>query len=115
MSLSQKYTWQDFLKAHPEHREKKTKRTSPEGKKAFETAYKAFIKKFLAGNAEKLGREIERAKKHLVAQTKKVKELRKAEKLPRVKLAQREAGRLDAAIARLSKQQEKMKTAQKDF
>ena len=38
MSVNQKYTWHDFLKEHPEHKEKSTKRTSPEGKKAFESA-----------------------------------------------------------------------------
>ena len=35
MSMNQKYTWHDFLREHPEHREKKTKRTSSEGKKAY--------------------------------------------------------------------------------
>lgn len=61
MSLNQKYTWKDFLREHPEHKEKKTKRTSSEGKKAFEAAFKAYIKKYLAAQVERFGKQIAKA------------------------------------------------------
>lgn len=115
MSLNQKYTWNDFLKDHPEHKEKKTKRTSSEGKKAFEAAYKAFVKKYLAGRAEKMTKGLEKAKKRREEYTLKVKELKKAENHMRAKLMQAKVGRQDGAIARFTKQIEKTKAAQKDF
>lgn len=115
MSLNQKYTWQDFLKDHPDHKEKKTKRTSPEGKKAFETAYKAFIKKYLAERAEKMAKGLEKAKKRREEYTLKVKGLKKAERHVRAKLVQAKADRQDSTIARFQKQIEKTKAAQKDF
>lgn len=115
MSLNQKYTWQDFLKAHPEHKEKKTKRTSAEGKKAFDAAYKAFIKKYLAERIERLGKDIERSKKRRDDKVAKLKELRKAKKNPKAKLAQLKVGRADGGIARFTKQIEKTKNVQKSF
>lgn len=52
MSLHQKYTWHDFLKEHPE--KKGVKRTSSEGQKAFDAAYKKFAKAYLKGRLEEL-------------------------------------------------------------
>lgn len=115
MSLNQKYTWNDFLKEHPEHKEKRTKRTSSEGKKAFESAYKAFIKKYLSERSDKIAKQISVATKKRDEIVAKVKELRKAEKLPRAKFVQKKAGSADAAIARFEKQLEKTKTIQKNF
>lgn len=54
MSLNQKYTWGDFLKAHPEYKQKKIKRTSKEGQKAFEAAYKQHAKEYLKGRLAKI-------------------------------------------------------------
>lgn len=115
MSLSQKYTWNDFLKDHPEHKEKKTKRTSSEGKKAFESAYKAFIKKYLVSRAEKITKDIAKATKKRDTFVVKVKELRKSDKFARAKDAQLRVGCRDKAIARLNKQLEKTKASQKSF
>lgn len=115
MSLTQKYTWRVFLKEHPEHKEKKTKRTSSEGKKAFEAAYKVFIKKYLAERSERLGKEIERATKKRSELIIKLKAVRKTKKHPKGRLAQAKVGRADHAIAALSKQRERMKEKQKSF
>lgn len=54
MSLNQKYTWGDFLKAHPEYKQKKIKRTSKEGQKAFDAAYKQHVKEYLKDRLAKV-------------------------------------------------------------
>ncbi len=115
MSLNQQYTWKDFLREHPEHKQKKTKRTSPEGKKAFEAAFKAYIKKYLAGQVERFGKQIAKAEQTGKKQAAAVRELRKAKKWPKAKLAQEKTGRTDAAISRLKKQKERATAAQKSF
>ncbi len=63
MSLNQKYTWNDFLKSHPEYKEKKIKRTSKEGAKAFESAAKQHLKEYLKERLAKIDKEKERAEK----------------------------------------------------
>lgn len=113
MSLNQKYTWQSFLKEHPEHREKKTKRTSGDGKKAFEGAYKTFVKKYLSTRAEEMGREIDRAAKRREQHVLKLKKVRKTGKKIHTRFIQEKISRAGRAVARLSKQQEKMKEKQK--
>lgn len=113
MSLNQKYTWLDFLKGHPDHKEKKTKRTSTEGKKAFDAAFKSFIKKYLSERAEKMGKDVTRALKRREQYVLKLKEARKTGKKARSKPIQGKIGRADRAIARLGKQQERMKEKQK--
>lgn len=115
MSLNQKYTWKDFLKEHPELREKKIKRTSSEGKKAFDAACKAFLKKYLAGRMEKLSKDIARSTKRRDEVVVKLRELSKAKKTVKAKAVRKKVGRHDAAIARLAKQQEKTKAQQKNF
>ena len=113
MSLNQKYTWKDFLKEHPELKEKKIKRTSAEGKKAFDAAYKSFVKKYLAGRAEKLAKDVTRQTKLRDGQLAKLRELRKAKKNVKAKAVQKKVGRHDAAMARFARQQEKTKAQQK--
>lgn len=115
MSLNKKYTWLDFLKEHPEHKEKQTKRTSAEGKKAFEAAYKTFIKKYLVERTSKIEKEIERSKKRREDLTAKLKAAHKSNKKLRIKFAQKKVGRTDRAIAGLGKIIEKTKTLQKNF
>jgi hypothetical protein len=115
MSLNQKYTWHDFLKQHPEHAEKDTKRTSPEGKKAFEQAYKTFVKDYLASRSEKAQKIIDRVKEKRNALQSKAKEIRKAGKIIKVKLVDKKISKADAAIGRISKMAEKTKSLQKSF
>lgn len=115
MSLNQKYTWHDFLKEHPEFKEKGIKRMSAEGKKAFESAYKDFIKKHLSERAKKIEREMECAKKRREEIMAKVKELRKARKHPRAGFCQEKAGRQDAWGGRLTRQKDRTTTLQKSF
>lgn len=63
MSLNQKYTWAQFLKDNPEYKEKKIKRTSKEGIKAFEAAYKQHIKEYLKDRMAKIDKQKELLKK----------------------------------------------------
>lgn len=115
MSLNKKYTWADFLRDNPEHKEKKTKRTSPEGKKAFETAYKKFIKEYLTQRQELLKRMEEKAVAHRGEITTKVQGFQKTKDFAKAKFYQLKVGKQDAAIARLHKQMERVKFLQKKF
>ena len=115
MALNQKYTWHDFLKQHPEHKEKGTKRTSAEGKKAFESAYKAHVKNYLAERGEKVESMIKKVSEKRTKLSEKVKVANKTKKKTKINLAVKKLGKTDAAIARLGKFKEKNKTAQKTF
>jgi arsenate reductase-like glutaredoxin family protein len=111
MSLNQQYTWHDFLKEHPEHKE--LKRTSSEGKKAFESAFKTHTKKHLDGRIASYEKNTETAKKRRAELVAKSKEANKAEKKIRVKQLNAEIGRIDAAAARYGRQIESAKAAHK--
>lgn len=113
MSLNQKYTWGDFLRDNPEHKEKKTKRTSPEGKKAFESAYKKFIKDYLSERQKQLQGMEEKAKARRQEITKKVQGLQKSKNFGKANYYQLKVGRQDAALARFRKQMERTKFLQK--
>lgn len=115
MSLTQKYTWHDFLKEHPEFKEKKLKRTSSEGKKAFEAAFKAFAKKYLAERAEKITRDLSRATKLRDEYVVKLKELRRGKKHAKAKHQQLKVGRADHAVSQVTKLQAKTKERQKSL
>jgi hypothetical protein len=115
MSLNQKYTWLVFLREHPEHKEKKTKRTSAEGKKAFEAAFKAHVKKYLADMPALIDKQLKRIEKRRAEKTTKVRELRKAKKFGKATVAQRKVGRSDRAIVQLTKQKERAATVAKNF
>lgn len=115
MSINQKYTWLDFLKEHPEHREKGTKRTSPEGKKAFESAFKAYAKQYLDKIEKRYEREIERAKKVRAERTERVKVAAKAKKFSRARMVQAKVGRADAAIVQIERQKKRAQAARKSL
>jgi len=104
MSLNQKYTWHDFLRENPEHKEKGTKRTSNEGKKAFESAFKAHCKKFLEDQQKRYDTHGVKATERAKVLSAKVTELRKAKKFAKAKIAQKKAGRGDAAVAQIAKE-----------
>ncbi|OGQ21462.1 MAG: hypothetical protein A3I05_08875 [Deltaproteobacteria bacterium RIFCSPLOWO2_02_FULL_44_10] len=115
MSLNQKYSWAHFLKEHPEMKKKGVKRTSDEGKKAFETAFKKYAKEFLKARLhgiETLQKKATHKREELI---KKQQEVVKAKKRPRVKFLQTKIGRQDAWLSRLSKQAERAKELQKNF
>jgi hypothetical protein len=113
MSLNQKYTWKDFLRDNPEHKEKKTKRTSNEGKKAFEAAYKKYIKEYLAQRQQQLEKMEERATKKRDELMLKVKDFQKAKNFPKAHFYQAKIGKQDASLARIKKQKDHAKTLQK--
>ena len=115
MSLNQKYTWADFLREHPELKEKGIKRTSDEGKKAFDAASKKAIKEHLKGRDEKIKVLRKRSEEKLAALGKKRSELVKAKKRPKVREVQKKIGRQDAWLGRLEKQSERTKMLQKNF
>ncbi len=85
MSLNQKYTWARFLKDHPEHKEKKTKRTSKEGQKAFDAAFKQHAKEYLK------------------------------ERLAKIEKEQKAAGSNGTLLARLTRDHDRTKTLQKNI
>jgi hypothetical protein len=115
MSVNQKYTWHDFLKEHPEHKEKSTKRTSPEGKKAFESAYKSHIKKYLSERIEKVEKSLKKASAERKDLQAKAKEQRKAGNLVRAKALDKKIGTIDAAMGRSTRTKGRMETSQKEF
>lgn len=115
MSLNQQYTWAQFLKEHPDMKAKKVKRTSPEGDKAFQAAFKKYIKDYLKGRETKIEAQKKRATAHKSLLVEKQKELVKTKKWPKVKRVQTKIGRNDASLARLGKQAERNKLLQKNF
>lgn len=115
MSLNQKYTWGQFLKDNPELKKKGIKRTSSEGKKAFESAYKTKMKEYLSARVEKVNMLKKKATAKLGDLTKKVKELQKKKDFSKARIYQKKAGRQDAWIARLGKEASVIKTLQKNI
>lgn len=115
MSLNQKYTWADFLKEYPEHKEKNTKRTSSEGKKAFESAYKKFIKSYLEERQTQLKRMDARAVAQRDEFVKKVQSYQKKKDFAKATFYQKKAGLKDSAIAELKRQADRTKTVAKKF
>ena len=115
MSLNNKYTWHDFLKEHPEHREKNTKRTSSEGKKAFESAYKVHLKKYLDNAIKKAERLIERSGKDRSDLEAKLKIVRAGKNKIKIKRLIAQIGRKNAAIARHSDMIGRIKGKQKNL
>lgn len=112
MSLNQKYTWNDFLKENPELKEKKVKRTSSEGKKAFEAAYKSKIKDVLKDRLAWVSTETKRVTEAKEALVKEIKEQKDASKK---RVIQTKIGTKDKYLNRLVKTTEKTKQVQKNF
>ena len=113
MALNKKYTWGNFLKEHPE--KKDLKRTSSEGKKAFETAFKAKMKEYLTARSERVKVLQKKANEKKKTLTERVKALQKEDNWPKAKIYQHQVGRQDAWIARLSKQVDRIKFLQKNI
>ncbi len=115
MALNQKYTWHDFLKEHPEMREKKIKRNSNEAKKAFDSAFKKHIAGYLNTRIEKMDRLIARStEKRNTLQTT-AKETRQAGRKERVKELDKQIAKTDIAIARHNRQQQRNNNLAKEF
>ena len=112
MSLNQKYTWNDFLKENPELKEKKVKRTSSEGKKAFEAAYKTKIKDFLKEKIVWIEKEAGRVQKKKDLLTGQIKETKRTDLK---KVIQTKIGKSDKYLSRTAKMTEKTKQIQKSF
>lgn len=111
MSLNQKYTWANFLKENPELKAKGVKRTSAEGKKAFEAAFKAKVKDVLKDRLEK----IEKDKKRVTANRDTlIGKMKAAKKKPAKKKLQVKVGAKDKYISKLGKMTERTKTLQKN-
>ncbi|PIR21504.1 MAG: hypothetical protein COV45_01785 [Deltaproteobacteria bacterium CG11_big_fil_rev_8_21_14_0_20_47_16] len=112
MALQQQFTWKDFLKANPEFKAKQIKRTSEEGKKAFEAAYKKHIKDYLK---TRLTAQESTLKKITEGRDAWVKKLKATKKPTKVRILQTKVGGRDAAIHRTKKAIERTKSAQKHF
>lgn len=109
MSIAQKFTWGDFLKQNPALKEKKVKRTSPEGEKAYQAAFKKFAKEHLKARDEGIKKETDRVnktKKDLLGRLKKVDGNKWHLK---AKTLNKKIGRFDAYLARLAHWQETSK------
>ena len=108
MALNEKYTWADFLRRNPDKKE--LKRTTPQGKKAFEAAFKAHIKEYLKSQLESLAANQTKATKardELVVRLKAVKTTAARRKF------QLRVGQKDHAMAAIAKQIERTKQLQK--
>ncbi len=112
MSMNKKYTWADFLKSHPEHKEKKIKRTSKEGEKAFEAAFKQHLKEYLKNRLGKIDKECELVEKRQKALSKSLKEAKKIEKKNHI---QQKIGAAGSYLRRLEKMRDRTKTSQKSL
>ena len=115
MALKQKFTWNDFLKAHPEAKKKSLKRTSAEGKKAFETAYKAFMKEYLKDREIKTKKFIDKVTKTKAALVATLKKTEGKKWHLKTKALNQKIGRHDAAIARFEKLIVQTKEVAKQF
>lgn len=112
MSLNQKYTWADFLKANPDLKSKKIKRTSDEGRKAFEAAYKKYIKDYLK---DLVAHQEKTLKAIIVQRDALVKKQKATQKLVKSRILQGKIGNRDAAAYRTQKSIERSKSHQKNF
>lgn len=110
MALNEKYTWKDFLKENPD--QKGLKRTSAEGKKAFEAASKKFLKEYLKNRLAKITRQQATATAIRDALVVRLKATKKA---PLAKKMQLRVGQKDRAIAMFAKQIERTKEVQKQY
>ena len=115
MALNQKYTWGDFLRENPEWKKKDVKRTSAEGKKAFQSAYKTKIKEYLKGRSEKIELQKKKANETKKTLTAKVKTYQKAKNFSQARVYQSKIGKQDTWLARLDEQTARLKTLQKSF
>ena len=110
MSLNQKCLRSHYLRIAHALKAKKVKRTSNEGKKAFEAAYKAKIKDLLK---DRLGWIEKEAKRVTEAKTELVANLKAAKKTGRKKTTQKKIGKKDKYIYRLEEMTKKTKQVQK--
>jgi hypothetical protein len=115
MALNQRYTWGDFLKEHPDLKKKGIKRTSSEGKKAFESAYKTKIKVYLTGQVEKVNKFKKAAIEKKKVLTEKVSALHKAKNFSKAKIYQERVGAQDEWLVKLDNQASRIKVLQKNF
>lgn len=113
MAIKDKFTWADFLKTNSDAKEKKLKRTSPEGKKAFEKAYKEFAKNHLKTREEQLAAESDRAGKNRAGLIEQLKNLKGKRKHVQQKRLNKKTGRLDAYLAKLAKAKDGIKEVAK--
>lgn len=112
MSINQKYTWTDFLKANPEWKKKGLKRTSKEGKKAFEDAFATHAKAHVRHLTAKLEQEVKKATTRREVWVGRVKA---AKKSPIAKVLQMKVGQKDHAVHALGRQIERAKALQKSL
>lgn len=113
MALKDKFTWNDFLKQNPEFKEKKVKRTSPEGEKAFNVAFKNFAKEHLKAREAYRAKEAERAASRKAILIKDLKGLDGKKWYLRSKTLNRKIGRFDAYLAKLAREQKTLKEGSK--
>lgn len=109
MSLSQKFTWGDFLRQNPDLKAKKVKRTSPEGEKAFQAAFKKFAKDYLKEREAWIKKEEERVVEAKGKLVKTLKEVDGRKWRIKMKKLNKEIGRFDSYLSKISRWQEESK------
>lgn len=109
MALKQKFTWGDFLKQNPEFKEKKMKRTSPDGEKAYQAAFKKFAKEHLKNREGWVKKEEERVTKAKGTLVKQLKAIDGKKWHLQSKKLNKEIGRFDAYLSKISKWHEASK------
>lgn len=102
MSLNQKYTWNDFLRDNPTFKKDGIKRTSKEGKKAFDAAFKEKAKEYLKGYSQRLEGQKEKALKRHAELSNKVKTLQAQKNWVKASFYQKRVGKQNAAISKIS-------------
>lgn len=112
MSINQKYTWADFLREHPEARAKKLKRTSKEGKKAFEDAFKAHAKTYLKDLSARFEKDANRSTQRRDATIARLKATKDG---CAAKVIQARVGQKDHAIYAANRQIERAKALAKSL
>lgn len=112
MALNQQFTWAKFLKANPDLKAKKIKRTSEEGKKAFEAAYKKHIKEYLK---ERLVKQEKTLQLITTGRDSLVTKLKANKKPAKAKILQAKVGNRDHAMFRTKNAIERTKSQQKNF
>ena len=113
MALKDQYTWKDFLKANPDKKE--LKRTSAEGKKAFEAAYKTFAKEYLKNREARTAKFVKSMTEEKDNLVEKLKSVPHRGWKTKSKILNQKIGKKEAAIAKFNKLLERSKAASKNF
>lgn len=113
MSLAHQFSWQKFLTQNPDLKKKGVKRTSTEGKKAYQAAFKEFAKKCIKDRETGIKKEETRTTKARASLVEQLKAVDGKKWHLKAKKLNQEIGRLDSYLASLQKAKERTKNLSK--